>query len=867
MSNKSWQHRWAGCMTELLEQIHVEHLPANTRENGQALDIGFQPFALVYIKYLHICTNLEEIYDQMIHPQKRKFIRRVMESIILRVLELKEQLIFFNPRHKNRFIALDEILADLKLSPAVLDWRFPRCFTADTHLADWLEIRNKRIQHWQKTFNLSRTLDDLDDHTDPFHIPFTLDQAIRLIQRNERGRAGIQKAMMIANWRREAERREKRLAEGVDFADLEDDSEELLAAQRAAVSKIAASWKRKSAIRCVQRMKQEEYIFLGMLPPVEKPPVDQIALAEEIRVQRRQSQIEASSDYDKALDDELALSRKIKGPDLHKEMLDERREWILEVRKQTGAFPADLEAFYTRFDQPEETVEGEGDGGKQSKDGKKASDKKGGDKKASKTVAETEPENTHDVGTSAVVQSLVEQLKEYAATWETRDESQNVDQLHDVQLVRDKVFPVVEREMQNSVDELMREELANLKNMYEKAKKKKEKKGKKGKGKKEKKGKVKKWCAAVGMVPHREDCLPELVQDGLVKCIAPARLKDYIGEFGYLGAARRVCLPACPPPSAQMVKSLIVEHVALPLASTTIRQQCNLAARSILLYGPKGCGKSLLARIIATEAGATFIDISPKKIEGKYTQPKVGPALLIYKAFLVAQDNAPAVIYCDEIDQVFQAVKKGKKKGKAAASTAEGADEASQNEPPSRIKKDFIAAIKQIKTGPDSTDQDRIVFIGCTSNPFGESVDTKELLAAFDEKVWISTPDFGTRIILWRSFMEEKGVPSQVTTSGSLNLTSLAHLSEGYTTRSIKQAVDRVLSNRRLSRLKQRPLTLHEFLEPLSRCHYSWKEEYKKFQEFDYEASGDKARNLQMQEETKKLEASAEAEKGDKKKK
>ncbi|KAF4756422.1 hypothetical protein FOZ62_007070, partial [Perkinsus olseni] len=207
-------------------------------------------------------------------------------------------------------------------------------------------------------------------------IPFTLDQAIRLIQRNERGRAGIQKAMMIANWRREAERREKRLAEGVDFADLEDDSEELLAAQRAAVSKIAASWKRKSAIRCVQRMKQEEYIFLGMLPPVEKPPVDQIALAEEIRVQRRQSQIEASSDYDKALDDELALSRKIKGPDLHKEMLDERREWILEVRKQTGAFPADLEAFYTRFDQPEETVEGEGDGGKQSKDGKKASDKK-----------------------------------------------------------------------------------------------------------------------------------------------------------------------------------------------------------------------------------------------------------------------------------------------------------------------------------------------------------------------------------------------------------------------------------------------------------------------------------------------------------
>lgn len=68
-----------------------------------------------------------------------------------------------------------------------------------------------------------------------------------------------------------------------------------------------------------------------------------------------------------------------------------------------------------------------------------------------------------------------------------------------------------------------------VQNMYEKAKKKKGKgkKGKKGKGmsttsvcvnwrnigKKEKKAKVKKWCAAVGTVTHREDCLPELVQE------------------------------------------------------------------------------------------------------------------------------------------------------------------------------------------------------------------------------------------------------------------------------------------------------------------------------------------------------------------
>ncbi|EER08675.1 conserved hypothetical protein [Perkinsus marinus ATCC 50983] len=900
MSNKAWQHRWADAMTELLEQIRIEHLPAAAdREDAPILDVGFQPTALVYAKYLQLYTKIEDIYDQMIHPQKRIFIRQVMEAIIVRVLELKEQLIFFNPRHRSRFVALDEILADLKMNPEDLDWKFPRYLTRDTERADWIEIRSRRIEHWQKHFGVDRKVDDLDDHSDQFHIPFTLDQAIRLIQRNERGRAGIQKATMIGNWRAEAMKRERLEAEGVDTLDATKKSVELLEVQREAATRIAATWKMMLAKRHVRRMREEEYVFLGMVLPSETPAVDHVVLSDEVRRERKQLQEDAEKGYEIGLAEELEWGHRNKGEDLRSEMLEERREWILEVRKQTGAFPVELEAFYTRFEVPDKVSVGvhvqEEVVVKGKKDEKKATPKKkGGDKKTSKKSSEpAELVETHDVGTSVVAQKLVEHLKEYADTWETRDESSNYEQHYDVELTRGKVFPVVEEEVQKAVDELIKEELANLKNMYEKAKKKKGKgkKGKKGKGKKEKKAKVKKWCAAVGTVTHREDCLPELVQEGLIRGIAPAHLNDFMGEFAYLGATMRLREPACPPPSAQMVKTLLVEHVCLPLASTTIRRQCNLTAKSILLYGPKGCGKSLLARIIATEVGATFIDISPKKIEGKYTQPKFGPALLVYKAFLVAQDNAPAVIYCDEIDEVFQAVKKGKKKGKATGGgESDGSPRSGEfvvtrgmiwmmsGEPASRIKKDFIAAIKQIKTGPESTDQDRIVFIGCllleivltnklffegTSNPFGDAVDRKELIKAFDEKIWVSTPDFGTRMILWKSLM----VPPHVTSSSCLNLTSLAHISEGYTTRSIKRVVDRVLSKRRLSRLEQRPLTLHEFIEPLSRCQYSWKEEYKKFKEFDYEASGDKARNLQMQEETRKMEAAALADEADKKKK
>merc|ERR1719473_1932183 len=200
--------------------------------------------------------------------------------------------------------------------------------------------------------------------------------------------------------------------------------------------------------------------------------------------------------------------------------------------------------------------------------------------------------------------------------------------------------------------------------MFEKVKK--GKKGKGGKGKKGKKGgkagKPKKWCLAVNTCcnnpTEREDCVPYLVQQGILKKIKPCHLEDFFGEYHYLGAMQRVipsprsALPYCPAPSAQMIRSLIVEHCVLPLAATDIRQKApeSLTARSLLLYGPKGSGKSMLARAIATETGATFFDLSPDVIKGKSTQGKTGSALLIYKVFICAQDMAPSVIYIDQVD-------------------------------------------------------------------------------------------------------------------------------------------------------------------------------------------------------------------------
>lgn len=345
--------------------------------------------------------------------------------------------------------------------------------------------------------------------------------------------------------------------------------------------------------------------------------------------------------------------------------------------------------------------------------------------------------------------------------------------------------------------------------------------------------------------------MPELVEQQILKKVKPCHLEDFWGEYHFLGAMLRSNHKFWgehhfPPPSAQMIRSLLIEHCVLPLAQTDIRQKApeTLTARSLLLYGPKGSGKSMLARAIAAETGATFFDLSPKVIHGKSTQMKTGSALLVYKTFICAQDMAPSVIYIDEVEQVFQQVNKKKK---------------ADPDKPSRIKQDLANAIKQVKRGPEATEQDRILFIGCSSKPYDDGVDMNGLMAAFDEKVWVSFPEYGSRVVLWQKFMEQHNVFVDPT---KLNISTLARVSDGYSAGSIKQTVDRVLTARRVQQLRNRPLKVQEFIGPLSRTSSCFREDYCLFSDFDFEATGEKTLHENAAREQERFEMEMAGKKG-----
>jgi len=92
------------------------------------------------------------------------------------------------------------------------------------------------------------------------------------------------------------------------------------------------------------------------------------------------------------------------------------------------------------------------------------------------------------------------------------------------------------------------------------------------------------------------------------------------------------------------------EAVELPLRHPELFEKIGIEPpKGVLLYGPPGCGKTLMAKAIATEASATFIRVVGSELVRKF----IGEgARLVHELFELAKEKAPTIIFIDEIDAV-----------------------------------------------------------------------------------------------------------------------------------------------------------------------------------------------------------------------
>ncbi|XP_077006054.1 IQ and AAA domain-containing protein 1-like isoform X2 [Tamandua tetradactyla] len=759
MSEGAYQRLWDAShvtLQELLdkEQPLLEPVPERERQSFQ------YKLSSLYLYYLGLLRRLDKVYDQMVQPQKRRLLRRLLDGVAGRVLELKDE------------------LADLEV-PIPKYFLLEQSITLKERQLVLMEIlaRIEPMSIEESSPELSRT------------------EAIILVQRAERARQGRLRAKFMQQIRKEEERDQKIREEGrCSFS------------QNQAAVNIQKMWRGCLQRKRTQQDRRLEMEFIGMLPSpneVEHPGViSQACLVEDIR---RLRQTEKEEEF------QLALSRahtsliETEGPDIKEKMKEQIRQWFIECHSLTGRFPdypdeamggsylifADKTPEQVRMElelQVQESKKKDQEKNKESENEikEKKKKKKGKEDKTKKGETDT----MLKMMPSKFIPVINAGHEEYIKVWRNRHESAHPSQTFDLETLREENRKQVEVEIRIQVDELMRQELKNLRLAVDREEGRPLKAPKKKSGKKMGKKKEK------DLTPNRtlDSLFEELVICGLLKKNETVALKDYVGDYLYLGSILNLA-NKLPMPSLFDIRQNMALYGVLRLGSPDIHSMAPLI-RSILLVGPSGIGKKMLVKAVCTETGANLFDLSPSNLQDKYPG-KTGVQMMVHMVFKVARLLQPSVIWIGNAEKNFY--KKVPKEERAMD--------------PKRIKKDLIKALRQLGPG------DRVMLIGTTARP--QLAEMNGLCRTYERILLLPRPDYASRYVLWKHMIETQGV--QVTKS--LDISALAKVSDGYTPGCILQATQSVLTERRLLQLPKRPLVASEFLGHLAKLEPVYKEE------------------------------------------
>ena len=167
----------------------------------------------------------------------------------------------------------------------------------------------------------------------------------------------------------------------------------------------------------------------------------------------------------------------------------------------------------------------------------------------------------------------------------------------------------------------------------------------------------------------------------------------------------------------------IRELVELPLRHPTLFKTIGVKPpKGILLYGPPGSGKTLIARAVANETGAFFFLINGPEIMSKLAGESESN---LRKAFEEAEKNSPAIIFIDEIDSI--APKREKTQGE--------------------VERRIVSQLLTLMDGLKS--RAHVIVMGATNRP--NSIDPAlRRFGRFDREIDIGVPDETGRLEVLR---------------------------------------------------------------------------------------------------------------------
>ena len=195
------------------------------------------------------------------------------------------------------------------------------------------------------------------------------------------------------------------------------------------------------------------------------------------------------------------------------------------------------------------------------------------------------------------------------------------------------------------------------------------------------------------------------------------------------------------------------EIVELPLRHPELFARLGVEPHSgVLLYGPPGCGKTLLAKVIASESDANMYLINGPEIMNKYYGETEARLREIFKE---AKDNSPSIIFIDEIDAIAP----------------------KREEAYGDVEKRVVAQLLALMDG--LTERGNVIVLGASNRP--DSVDPAlRRPGRFDREMEISVPNADGRLEILH--IHTRGMPL----SDDVDLKNLASELHGYTGADIK---------------------------------------------------------------------------------
>ncbi len=221
--------------------------------------------------------------------------------------------------------------------------------------------------------------------------------------------------------------------------------------------------------------------------------------------------------------------------------------------------------------------------------------------------------------------------------------------------------------------------------------------------------------------------------------------------------------------------------------------------KGVILYGPPGVGKTLLAKAVATESGANFISIKGPEILSKW----VGESeRAVREIFRKARLYAPTVVFIDELDSLVP----------ARGVYDEGTHVME------RVVSQFLTEIDGIEN------LSNVVIIGATNRP--DLVDPALLRPGrFDKIIYVPPPDTQARLEILKVHTRKMPLADDV------DLYHIAKITEGYTGADLAALVREAALQALRENLNASIVTRHHFEEALKRVKPSLTDDIVKFYE------------------------------------